>query len=183
MEINKELLDNHLNIKILKDIFKKCNGIQLVGGAVIDILSGKEPKDYDLINYIPSIYDRYLIEAGFLFQYETKTARTWIKDKIIIQTLKTNLNNFDFTISQSSYDLREGTLKIDEISYSNKVLIPTPSAFEDKHLARNTLNRIKHWKSKGYKIHYKTLNSLKRVAKIALIDRIINFLKFENKES
>lgn len=183
MKENKALLDEHPKIKILKEIFDKCNGIELVGGAVIDILSFREPKDYDLINYIPSIYDKYLLDAGFFFQYETKTARTWVRNKIIIQTLKTNKDNFDFTISQASYNLKSAWLTLDTISFDERVLIPTPIAFEDKSHARNSLSRVKHWQNKGYKIPTATLKSLKRVAKISLLDKIVKFLGGENKES
>lgn len=183
MKENKELLDNHPKIKLLKEIFEKCNGVELVGGAVIDILSFREPKDYDLINYIPSIYDAHLLNAGFFFQYETKTARTWMRDKIVIQTLKTNKENFDFTISQASYHLKRAELKLDTISFDEKILIPTAFAFEDKYAAQNTLSRVKHWQNKGYKLPTATLKSLKRVAKISTLDRIIAFFGSGNKES
>lgn len=179
----KERLDNHPKIKRLKEIFDKCNGIELVGGAVIDIMALQEPKDFDLIGHIPSIHDKYLLEAGFFFEYETKTARTWMRDKITIQTLKTSRENFDFTISQASYNLKKGELKLDEISWDRRILIPTPIAFEDKSHARNSLSRVKHWQNKGYKLPTATLKSLKRVAKISLLDRIIRFFGGGNKES
>lgn len=179
----EEILKNNEKVKILKEIFSSVYSVKLVGGAVIDILEGREPKDYDLIYFIPSLHNKHLLNAGFEFQYETKTARTWTKDDITIQTLKTDKDDFDFTISQAIWDLKSEKIEIDNISFKSKKLIPTPNAFLDKSKARNSLKRIRHWERKGYKIPKQTLDSLKRVAKIRLIDRIMGVFYSSDKES
>lgn len=150
-----EKIKSHPKVKVIKDITTFSS--VLTGGAVLDLIEGKEPKDFDLL-----YGDRAkFITAGFTFAGETKTATTLIKDDIIVQLLKTNPENFDYTISQSKYDFRtEKLTEFDELSFESKVLIPTRVAFENKENALNSLQRLPHWQRKGFRLPDTTYQSL-----------------------
>lgn len=141
--------------------------IKLVGGAVIDIIEGRKVKDYDFLNF--SLHDAK--KLGFKYSHDSKTATTYINDKnanlikgdFTIQALKTDINDFDFKISQAtlswSYQ-QKLNLILDESSFNNKVLIPCEKAWTERKNALNSLRRIPHWKSKGYTINDVTYLSL-----------------------
>jgi len=133
--------------------------IALVGGAVIDILENRVPKDYDFnLNSFPNVE-----KLDLEYQYETKTAKTFKKGDLILQQLKTDASEFDFKISQSklTIDYRKNiSLTLDENSFKNKTLIPTDICWAEKKNALNSLRRIVHWKNKGYTINDTTYLSL-----------------------
>ena len=133
--------------------------VKLTGGAVLDILQGKTPKDYDfLLSYFPDP-----IKFGLDYQYETKTAKTFKKGELILQQLKTLPEDFDFKISQTALGInyrKELSLTIDQPSFEKKILIPTDKAWTEKRNALNSLRRIVHWKNKGYTINDTTYLSL-----------------------
>jgi len=137
------------------------SSIQLIGGAVIDILEKRKPKDYDLIGYVSSTL---LKDLGLVYQYETKTAKTYRKEKLIVQILKTEKADFDFKISEATLTIHPEskgvTLSIDEQSFKNKMLIPCDKCWSERRNAMNTLHRIVHWAGKGYKINGVTYLSL-----------------------
>ena len=137
------------------------SSIQLIGGAVIDILEKRKPKDYDLIGYVSSTL---LKDLGLMYQYETKTAKTYRKEKLIVQILKTEKADFDFKISEAALTIhaktKRLTLSIDEQSFDNKMLIPCDRCWVERRNAMNTLHRIVHWAAKGYKINGVTYLSL-----------------------
>lgn len=150
----KHLLDNHPTIQMFRELFKdRYSVFKLVGGAVVDILEGKEPKDWDFTTMGPEP----LLDAGFEHQYTTKTAATYKKENITVQILTTNPNDFEFKISQAQYEITKQKLEIDEQSFKHKTLIPT--SFEPQS-ALNSLRRIPHWIKKGYRIHELTYQSL-----------------------
>lgn len=135
------------------------SSINLIGGAVTDILEGRKPKDYDTIGGL----DLYKDKLGLEFQYETKTAKTFKKGDLIVQLLKTDKADFDFKISQASLTIdykKQLTLEIDTNSFENKMLIPCEKAWIERKNALNSLRRIPHWKSKGYSINDITYLSL-----------------------
>jgi len=133
--------------------------VKLVGGAVLDILNNKKPKDYDF-----SVFSAEKAKKlGFKYSHDTKTATTYIKDDIIIQVLKTNIEDFDFKISQAIFEIgynKTMKLEVCEISFNNKLLIPCEKAWKEKKNALNSLRRIPHWKAKGYEISNTTYLSL-----------------------
>jgi len=135
--------------------------VNLVGGAVIDILEKRKPKDYDLVGYIS---DTLIKNLGLIYQYETKTAKTFKKEKLTIQILKTAKEDFDFKISLANLEIRPNTkrllLAIDNDSFENKMLIPCEKCWTERKNAMNTLHRIVHWAKKGYKINATTYLSL-----------------------
>lgn len=134
---------------------------KLVGGAVVDIVQGRTPKDYDIIDAGQKFRSK-LIDNGFKYKWETKTAVTLIKDKIVVQLLKTKIEDFDFTVSQSYMYLNTGNCSLKKFEIKNKLLIPTN--YEDKSKILNTLSRIPHWMKKGFRMeevtYYSLLNGL-----------------------
>ena len=140
---------------------------KLVGGAVIDILEGREPKDYDLIDHYG--VDRILLGNKFKIKSRTKYADTYDNGSWIVQLLKTKPKDFDFTISQSSFMFTRRRLNIDEYAFDNKALLPV--SFEAENAA-NSLARLPKWYSKGYKIDITTYLSLVSVATNV---KIVNF--------
>ena len=137
---------------------------RLVGGSVVDILEGRIPKDYDIKTNLPT---DEIIKKGFKFIRETATATTfeWEDGNGIIQTLQTLRNDiydFDYKISQSSFNIAKGSevLTVDEVSFNNKTLIPLD--FINKNLVLDSLKRIPHWKKKGYTMDDLTYLSLLR---------------------
>lgn len=135
------------------------SNIKLVGGAVVDILEGRKPKDYDFF----SLTLTEATKLGFKYSHDSKTATTYLKDDLVIQVLKTGIEDFDFKISQSQLSFnyqKKLSLNIDEISFDNKVLIPANKSWLEKKNALNSLRRILHWRSKGYTINDVTYLSL-----------------------
>jgi tRNA nucleotidyltransferase/poly(A) polymerase len=146
-------LKSHKSYSILKELVN-YKGINLVGGAVIDILEGREPKDYDIIGSLNT--------ELMTFIRETKTAKTYFYKGITIQELKTDISDFDFKISQSSFEIKKekesNYLEICTNSFNKKTLIPVN--FVDKKNILNSLKRIPHWRDKGYDIDKFTYLSL-----------------------
>lgn len=154
---NLEKIQSNKVIKMFSEILERTIWARLTGGAIIDILEGRTPKDYDFIDYSQEDIDAFK-KAGFMFQCETKYAITYQKDGFIVQFLKTSFSDFDFIISQSCYDFSSKKLIIDETSFEHKTLIPVN--FEDKESALSCLVRLPHWRKKGYEIHDATYLSL-----------------------
>jgi hypothetical protein len=135
------------------------SSINLIGGAVIDILEGRTPKDYDTIGGL----DLYKNKLGLEFQYETKTAKTYKTGDLIIQDLKTQKEDFDFKISQATLKVdynKKLSLQIDADSFDNKTLLPCERCWTEKSNALKALQRVVHWHKKGYEINDITYLSL-----------------------
>lgn len=144
----------------------------LIGGAVLSIIDCDTPKDYDFVNWKPP-HREQLIKNGFIFEGVTKTAFTYKKSNIIVQLLKTNAGDFDYTISQASFNpdygdnyaggKSTGRLTIDVNSYYSKTLEPLPECFNKKSRAWSSLARVPYYTEKGYKLPYSTYLSLLNV--------------------
>ena len=153
--MNANIIKANPVISKLTELLKKHPSSYLTGGGVIDILEGREPKDYDILGfYISSLSN---LPEEFIFLYETKTSYTYDLDGNVIQFLKTKVEQFDFKISQSTYKFQSNLLTIDDLSFKNKTL--TPVSFEPNR-AKECLYRIPHWQRKGYNIHPMTYLSL-----------------------
>ena len=156
----KELFEKDPFIKTVLALDENSS-IQLIGGPVIDILEKRKPKDYDLIGYVSSTL---LKDLGLVYQYETKTAKTYRKDKLTVQILKTEKADFDFKISEATLPLHGSTkrltLSIDQQSFGDKLFITCDRCWTERRNAMNTLHRIVHWAAKGYKINGITYLSL-----------------------
>jgi len=133
--------------------------INLVGGAVVDLLEGRKPKDYDLkCNIISSEID-FAKTLGLKYKWETKTATTYERENIVVQFLKTDIKDFDFKISQSKLEFgTKQNLIVDNVSFENKILIPVN--FTDRYRILNALKRKVHWEKKGYRMEDQTYLSL-----------------------
>lgn len=154
-------IKENITVQLLKGICEteKVNNMQLVGGAIIDLLEGRVPKDYDIISqYEKDKIRKGLKELGFIFMFETSTAQTFKRNSIKIQLLKTDLVGFDFTISKAQYNPKTDKLIIDQECFEKKMLIP--SSFDNRKAVLNSLSRIPHWIKKGYTIKNATYFSL-----------------------
>lgn len=155
---------------VINYLIEKGNSFKLVGGAVIDIYEGREPKDYDFINLS--------VDKNMDFVDTSDTADTYILNidgkNYTIQVLKTDVEDFDFTISTCYaenfyFDHKEGRYSTDEKfnlvktdlpedrTYKTKIL--TPCSYKPKN-ALSSLLRIPHWRKKGYTITDNTYRSL-----------------------
>lgn len=161
---NKEKIEKDVFVSFMKKNASSINGnCLLCGGAIIDILDGNTPKDYDILGYNKSA-ESVLLKNGFKFLYESTTARTFVglvgEKKIVVQFLKQpNTDNFDFTISTSTYNLKNGLLKLDEC-YESRLLVPVN--WGEKRILASGLMRIPHWERKGFKAHHITYKSMLR---------------------
>lgn len=153
-------LNSHPAIQILKEAdFLSNNSPYLTGGAVIDILENRNPKDFDILGFYSSDVTR-LVNNGFEYKYETRYSTTFTKCGYLFQLLKTDIERFDFTISQSKFHFKKDGLIIDEIAFTSKLLIPT--SFTDKKVVLEALYRKPHWEAKGYTMLHRTYISLVR---------------------
>lgn len=156
--VKYEIKDDFVIELMNKDIH--CS---LVGGAMVDILEGRRPKDYDFA-YISK---NSIKNLGFVFVRDTSTATTYRRGETVLQVLKTRVEDFDFTISQTktSFGQSETNISIDVESFGNKTLIPVSY---DKIGSIKALSRIPHWSNKGYSINDCTYMSLIGVVRKSL---------------
>lgn len=169
-----EKIKNDKGYVIIKDILSNNKKLlhlhlykyQLTGGAIIDILLNRIPKDYDILCNDESHRDKLVdlfLKYGFKFQYETKYSITFIDEDITFQILKTKIEDFDFKIGQSKINFVDDIsfkFEIDFRSLKEMTLIPTTKSFFDPKSALNALRRIPHWQKKGFTIDERTYLSL-----------------------
>lgn len=166
-EVNKHVVkftENKPLMDIVDSLFKSqtYSKFSLVGGAVIDILDGKTPKDYDFVDFTSSKNYQKLNDNGFKFISETSTAITYSFKGKKVQFLKRMPEQFEFTISTSSCSFQKNKspiLTIDKYVYKNRVLIPIN--IENWY---SCLYRIPHWVKKGFSIDDSTYLSLVNMA-------------------
>lgn len=137
---------------------------RLTGGAVVDILRGVVPKDYDFIH--TNALEKAMREnLNFKLIYTSKSAVTFLYNNTTIQLLYKSTDSFPYTIEQGIYDLFQEKLdNFDEQSFVNKVLVPTKKAFEEISTAKIGVKRLLHWQHKGWHIQNITFQSLLGVA-------------------
>lgn len=160
-----DLISEHPVIKILTDIFL-TSSTGVVGGAIIDIIEDRKPKDWDVVGWNSNHFKK-ITDSGFKFENDTKTAITYKKEEIILQLLKIRREDFDFKISQTIFYLKGKVLHIDKDSFDNKILIPV--SYEKRGQVMATLKRIPHYMKKGYTIpevtYLSLLNTLSKAEK------------------
>jgi len=153
----EEIISKHPAIKKLREsALSKVNvKLYLTGGAVIDILDGREPKDFDfIVSNLDCIDYHFLLDNGFTYDYTTTNSVTFSFGKLKVQLLRVESNKFDFSISTSLYSLKDKNFKsFPFLAYLNKEL-----SFKDRSEYTvvdymGKLSRIPHWNEKGYKIH------------------------------
>lgn len=145
LEIAKRIEANEVVKKLQKTSINKFGS--LIGGAVVDIALGKEPKDYDIVG-VHENHHKYGLGEEFVFISETMWAYTYMLENKTIQFLKKGDWDFEFKISQSKYELNTGNLFIDKPSFDNKTLIPVN--FHNKQMLKEGLIRLPHWRKKGF---------------------------------
>ena len=145
LEISKRIEANEVVKKLQKTSINKFGS--LIGGAVVDIALGKEPKDYDIVG-VPESSHKYGLGEEFVFISETMWAYTYMLENKTIQFLKKSDWDFEFKISQSKYELNTGNLSIDKPSFDNKTLIPVN--FHNIQMLKEGLMRLPHWRNKGF---------------------------------
>jgi hypothetical protein len=151
--VEKNRVVNHPSIQILKSLKSEFlnNDIIFVGGGLIDLLEGREPKDIDIfLKHNRNIYHEKLIKFGFKYISDSSTAKTFSFGGYVFQLLKKSITEFDFKISKSTYSISHDSWDIDLISFRDKTLIPDFLASPGMIL--NSLSRIPHWRKKGYTI-------------------------------
>lgn len=160
---------------------EKTQEATLTGGSIIDILEGREPKDYDFL-YTLSLKETIESCPDFKYICVSNTSLTYLfQNKKVVQLLFRDINTFEYTISQATYTLNKGELKIDMTSFNQKVLIPTKAVLPQKtcslsifsqqskqqdecspYQIYDALRRVPHYTKKGYTlpdITYQTLLS------------------------
>ena len=162
----------HSVVSQLCSIFEEYNGaVCLTGGAIIDILSSRTPKDYDLIvnrgvNYKYLISFLLTIPEKFIFVCTTKYATTF-KFKAehgthVVQVLHHGVEQFDFTISQGQFAFQTKLVRVfsglfDNFSFKRKELFPV--SYDPKSLL-NCLCRVTKYKQKGFTMSDVTFDSV-----------------------
>lgn len=165
-----KLLSNR-SVAYLKSIAPSFIPVVLTGGAIPDILSGREPKDYDLAVPKSDYHRGHLKDAIKYFKEKhkfteinkTSYATTLVKGSMVIQLLEQPAEDVgEFTVSNCTYNFREDTLTVDEDCLDNKLLIPKSVSTVEECM--NCLSRIPHWRKKGYnisdEIYFSILNNL-----------------------
>lgn len=158
----EEKLKNDPGVKALKAIIeeeKLCDSFKLTGGAVIDILEGRRPKDYDVYttyNSYSEISRKLGHRADVKLLYTSETSITLlIKSEFVLQLLKGTIGSFNFEIEMSEFSLGSGKLSnFDYLGYREKRLV-----INERCTKKIPKYRIKHWKKKGYTINPITLKS------------------------
>jgi len=158
MEEKKQLFRELPFYKAIKENYK-YQSVYLVGGAVIDLLEDRTPKDYDLIGLSYSNLDK-LKTLGFEFIEDSKTAITLKYENLEVQLLKGIIEEFDYTISQSKFNFSDDAITVCKHSFDSKVLIPTQHTYDSKSKSINALKRSIHYAKKGYSLPEKTFLSL-----------------------
>lgn len=165
-----DIISQDIGIKSIKSTVIKhpyfadksySNSIKIVGGAVIDLIEGRKPKDYDII--ISNMYNlnemlHTFIDDGWDFLYESGTSITFKRNDILVQFIKTDINTFNYTIETSNISIYCDSIELefDNISHKTKKLRPTPYTFSNPDRAIQALSRVPHWNKKGYELPEET---------------------------
>lgn len=148
--VNKDIIKLQEFIKYY-DMFE----IKLIGGAVIDIIENRQPKDFDCLDGQNTPNKLHYIS-------DSNYAQTIMYKGLKIQFLKQNhTNNFDFTIAQNTVTIRKNAVEVtyqDLDSLLYKKLVPV--SYENQKMVLQSLSRIPHWQKKGYTIDELTYSSL-----------------------
>lgn len=163
----KEIITSSEYYKTIKGLFDPKNlnhFVSLTGGAILDILANRKPKDYDLISTNIKVTNELLLKAGCEFLYSSKTSYTFKKGDLIIQVLKTKVEEFDFTINQTNISLESDYINdLDLVSLNSNWLIPTEHSWNSSQRRKVCLKRNNYmWKTKNMCLPEITRKSLKK---------------------
>jgi hypothetical protein len=162
LEKYEKVLKEDLFLKTLKE--ENLGSLILTGGAVIDILSGVIPKDYDFV-HTNIIENKIKANDKFKLLYTSSTAATYEYLGKDIQLLYKNPLDFPYTIEQSKFNIDTGKLEYFATdSFEQKLLVPNKEVYKSKSIAKNVIRRLLHWQGKGYTIHPVTFASVLKTA-------------------
>lgn len=167
MEKYEKILKEDLFLNLLRaelDLEKTRMSVNLTGGAVVDILRGVKPKDYELLHHV-SLENALRKNSTFKLEYVTKSAVTFSFNNTIIQLIYKSPTQFPYTIEKGQYSLTSQKLvDFDSNSFEDMLLVPTQNAFDDKYTARCAVQRLLHHQRKGWNIPEITFQSICSIA-------------------
>lgn len=162
LEKYEKILSEDLFLKTIKE--ENLSNLTLTGGAVVDILSERTPKDYDFI-HSNVIEDEMNKSDKFKLLYTSITAITYEFLGKKVQLLYKNPVDYPYTIEQSKYNIDTGQLDFfASDSFEQKLLVPNKEVYKSRAIARNVIKRLLHWQGKGYNIHPITFASVVKSA-------------------
>ena len=175
MKKYEDKIKAHPVVKELMEVAKAlghASSAMLTGGAVVDILDGREPKDYDISwKYCDGIHDKLELHKDFKLLYESMTATTYLfKGKHKIQILKNGTETFPFLNDLILFrmDGRIDSLKNKHLRsiLENRIIMVNDYRVVDLGISRKLFKaRVKKWESKGYKMHPITYKSYIKMTK------------------
>lgn len=169
----KKLMSDKLaqdpGVRTIKDLMEKnkwCNTVRLTGGAVVDILEGRVPRDYDLFLNSSHMSDKEILKkVEFIPHLKltslSTTAISFTYKGLLVQILRKQPEKYFFTIEQSNYDIKNSRIEsFCYMSYRQKRLIPNELIFNEGAVNKKAYKfRIKRWAEKGYSIDKLTKRS------------------------
>lgn len=175
MKKYEDKIKAHPVVKELMGVAKDlgyASSASLTGGAVVDILDGREPKDYDISWYAcGGIHDKLELHKDFKLLYESMTATTYLfKGKHKIQILKNGTETFPFLNDLILFRL-DGRIDSSKNKHlrsilKNRIIMVNDYRVVDLGISRKLFKaRVKKWESKGYKMHPITYKSYIKMTK------------------
>lgn len=156
-------------VRIIKALMEKtgwCSSVRLTGGAVVDILEGRVPRDYDLFLNSTHMSDKEILKkVEFIPHLKltslSTTAISFAYKGLLVQILRKQPEKYFFTIEQSNYDIKNSRIEsFCYMSYRQKRLIPNELIFKEGAVNKKAYKfRIKRWAEKGYSIDKLTKRS------------------------
>lgn len=152
----EKILANKVVLELIEEL-KDFPTAMLVGGAVVDIIDGRTPKDYDIIvdDSEINILNKLSLKPDFEFLYNSPSSTTFLfKKKYEVQFIKSKSEDFYFLNERNSFilkDKRFGALFTSLIE--TKMLAVNSEAMLNQRFTASQFGiRVRHWERKGYKI-------------------------------
>lgn len=164
----EKILTNKVVSELIDElsVFSSAN---LVGGAIVDIIDGREPKDYDLIveESEIKIIEKLTFNPNFKFLYNSPSSTTFLfKGEHEVQFIKSKPEDFYFLNERNSFNLRAKKFETLFISlFETKMLAVNSEAMMNQRFTASQFGiRVRHWERKGYRISDTSYDSAIRKA-------------------
>lgn len=173
MKKYEDIVKNHPVVKELMEICEKekeSKRVFLTGGAVVDIIDGREPKDYDILYHCcNTIIERVSKNDKFRLLYTSRTSITFLfKGKYKVQLLRSKQDEFPFENDKILFRMdgiiTGGTMFAKDI-LDHRLIIVNDDRMNYGISRKLFKARVKKWESKGYKMHPITYKSYIRMTK------------------
>lgn len=173
MKKYEDIVKSHPVVKELMEICKKhshTKSIFLTGGAVVDIIDGREPKDYDITyTCCHAIVERVSDNKNFRLLYTSRTSITFLfKGKHKVQLLRRKMDEFPFENDKILFRMdgiiTGGTMFAKDI-LDNRLIVVNDDRMNYGISRKLFKARVKKWESKGYNIHPISYKSYLRMTK------------------